>query len=123
MFDTRVESRLRSWARWWVEVEAGRDGYPKQSALSLFLDGALELRGEFRSIPLISNIQAGEFDHWLKRMSYDYPDFYEAIMLYYLSCKPAKEIANFLGISKRTFYARLDGARVWLSGLLSAQEG
>lgn len=121
MFDTRVEDRLRGWARWMVSIENGTEGYPKKSILAVFADG-LELREEFKSIPLITNDAAQEISGWINRMGIDYPDYREAVYLFYLTKKGAVQIASALCISKRTFYDRLSAAKTYLGGCLAANE-
>lgn len=121
MFDTRVEDRLRGWARWYISMEQGNEGYPKKSILAVFQDG-LALRDEFKSIPLITDEKAQEVSGWLNRMGIDYPEFREAVYLYYLTQKGARLISESLCISRRTFYKRLEGAKVWLSGCLASDE-
>lgn len=108
-----IEGRLREWAHWWIMVESGGDGYPKQSVIQLFRDG-FTMEGEFGARPLCSNPRAQETDVLIKRMTKFYPRYTEAIQAYYLSKKEPLAIAMDLGISKRTLYRRLDGAKDWI---------
>src|SRR3990167_11345296 len=101
MFDEKVEARLRGWARWVWDMNNGSMGYPKQSVIAVFQDG-FSLRGEFTSIPLITDERAQQMDNWLKQMAVLYPDYREAIVFHYLSNKTPSEIAAALSISKRT---------------------
>lgn len=122
MFDPEVECRLRQWAKWWLDVHHNKEGYPKKSAIALFSEGSLALREEFKSIPLISNEYAMQVNMWLLKMSLSYPEYFEAVTLFYLTTKSASQLSELLCISKRTFYQRLDGARTWLSGVITYHE-
>ena len=121
MFDERVEKRLGGWARWCLDIMQGNEGYPKQSIICLFADG-FALRGEFKSIPLITNEKAQQMDFWLGQMKQVYPDYWQAIVLYYLTNKTPSDIAQSLHVSRRTFHQRIQGAKTWLSGCISRTE-
>lgn len=121
MFDERVEIRLRGWARWCIDLANGNDGYPRKSIISLFADG-YGLREEFKSVPLISDDRAQQTGYWLHEMGKIYPQEKEAVFFQYLTTKHPREIAQALCISRRTYYQRLLGAKVWLSGRLARFE-
>lgn len=121
MYDERVEIRLRGWARYVIDLELGNEGYPKKSVISLFADG-FGLREEFKSICLITDDRAQQTGYWLVLMGRIYPHEYEAVVFHYLSTKTPREICEALCISKRTFYQRLLGAKVWLSGCISRHD-
>lgn len=113
MRDMLIENRLWEWARWWITVEAGADGYPKQSMIQMFRDG-VGFGGEFGARPLCSNPRAQETDILIKRLASENKPHAETIQAFYLLKKNIYAKAQVLGISKRTFYRRLDAAKQWL---------
>ncbi len=121
-FDLYIESRLREWANWIIDIKLGNIGHPKESLISkIMLLGILSSTNNKQSIPLVSHDSAEIVGYWLMRMSQYYPRYTEAIFVYYLNPNYSLRLmANELKISISTLKARVKDGKVWLSGLLTA---
>lgn len=122
-YDHEVERRLRAWAYFEVEMRGGFIGWPEKSVICLFSDGHITPRYQAVSTcPLLKYAVAQEMSAWVSLMKRKMPEHAEAICLYYLTRRNIREISDFLGVPTSTFKQRLREARIWLSGLISAND-
>lgn len=120
IFDIYIDSRLREWANWIIDIKLGNLGYPKESLISKVMILGMLVRSGI-SKPPISHPRAEHVGYWLMRMSERYPRYSEAVALCYLNPEiPQRFLARELKVSVSTLKERVKDGKVWLSGLLTA---
>ena len=118
--DSRVDKRLRQWAKWWQEIEEGIAGYPQNSSIAMFLDGkTINDSSQKGHVIPIKNEQAWEMDLLINRMGFYNLEYKHVVTLVYLSREPITKLAYELKVSRRTLQTRLQCAKTWLDGALA----
>jgi hypothetical protein len=123
LYDHYLEMRLDEWARWNVDILLGNLGYPKISPIAIIVEMGVLIRSGQPKSP-IEHPKAEEVNSWVKRMELDYPRYAQALRDYYYNRGnfPLRAIAHYRKISISTLKARVESAKIWLSGHLSANE-
>ena len=117
-----IECLLVIWAEWEIALMKGEIGWPKSSILYAVKDGGS--RPEFGPKVPYQNEIAERMRFIIDRelMKYNQPDgeiwaeALKATMIFPGPFKAPSEIADQLGISKRTLQERCRAAKIWLSG-------
>lgn len=122
LFDAYLETRLYEWARYYIDIEKGRVGYPKKSLIAIVMDMGILTHTPGPKSP-INNEKAEEVNYWVRKMGIIYPKYEEAIRDHcFYKHIPLKEIAKIRGVSIRTFKDRVQSAKIWLSGHVAAND-
>lgn len=122
-FNHYLEMRLDEWARWHISIMMGNMGYPGISPMAVVIEMGTFIRSGNPKSP-IENYNAEEVNTWVKRMEKVYPRYAEALRDYYYSRGklPLRAIAHHRKISISTLKSRVESAKIWLSGHLSAKQ-
>jgi hypothetical protein len=118
LLDKELEHRLIEWGRWAVRL-GDNIGYPTMS-----IEGVLQVNGGVfaqPSGPRAPEVHeaAEEIDRWLTLLKVKSPVCMEAIRLKYMSqYHTIDELARKNGMHPRTFRARIEAAKHFLSGIM-----
>jgi len=122
IFDEYLESRLREWANWCIDIELGNEGWPKESPMSKVMVVGILTRSPGPRPPM-SHPRAEEVSFWIARLGVTYPLYAQAIQdLYFNRHLPYKVIAHARRISVSTLKQRAHDGKVWLNGFLTEYE-
>jgi hypothetical protein len=120
IYDHYLEDRLAEWARWYNDFEYGNLGWPKESLFVKVIMMGVFLKST-RPLEPVNNERAEEVNFWVKRLEKIYPLYAQALRIYYFYPDlPNRKIAHEFKISISTLKQRVQSAKIWLSGLLSA---
>lgn len=121
VFDVYLESRLREWGNWIVDIKLGREGWPKESLISKVAILGMIINTSGSKPPISDHPRAEEVGYWIKQLSYVYPHYAEAVAIYYLNPNlPRRYMAKEINTSIRTFLERKREGKIWLNGYLTS---
>jgi hypothetical protein len=116
-----LDYRLQVWARWYQSLLSGSLGYSNSPLASLIETGIAI--GSTGPKPLPINEVAEEMDAAIRTLRQHNTDLSRALVIYYTGQGPLRQRGKVLGISHRCFMERVNAARQWLTGWLSAKAG
>lgn len=115
-----VEARLTQWASYRIQMLNGDLGWPSKNLIVSLGEGR-GARFPTSGVCLILKFDySQQMDSWIKSMGQQLPELEDALTIYYTTRLSTIEVAQLIGISKRTLMTRVHDAKLWLCGRLNA---
>lgn len=115
-----VEQRLVQWASYRLRLDNNEIGWPSKSVMIKLSEGC-GTRYPTTGVCLIGEYDlSAQTDYWLQCMGREFPEYRDAIQIYYTTKMHPNKVAKLLGISRRTLNQRIQTAKIWLCGRLAS---
>lgn len=115
-----VERRLRHWAAYVVILNKGEIGWSSRNIIISISEGRGARFPTTGTCPIEKYEHSQLINSWIIAMGREYPHLQDALNFYYTCKIPVKDVAHLLGVSKSVLYQRIQEAKIWLCGRLSA---